>query len=158
MLRHKFGTTVISEIDFLGPLSARSGHPPLLALIGMVFLLSEVKIDRLDLSARDLSEWRFCQRCAHVEKEVIAKSFEACPKCDDEMWTDAGSAHEAIELKTVIAVTSEQKASIRDADDRQNKQYDRAMFPFYVESAIEQAWASVTASTRSWPDVSTAAS
>ena len=103
----------------------------------------QVQIDRLDLGARDLSAWRFCQRCAHVEKEVIAKGFEACPKCGDEMWTDAGSAHEAIELKTVIAVTSEQRASIRDSDDRQNQQYDRSMFPSYVESSIEQAWASV---------------
>lgn len=103
----------------------------------------EVKIDRLDLSARDLSEWRFCQKCAHVEKEVVAKSFEACPICGDEMWADSGSIHEAIELKSVVAVTSESKASIKDSDDRQNQQYDRAMSPSYAEDDIEQAWASV---------------
>ena len=103
----------------------------------------EVTIDRLDLGARDISEWRFCQKCAHVEKEVIAKGQSVCPKCGDDMWQDTGSTHEAVELKTVIAVTSEQKASIRDSDDRQNQQYDRAMFPSYSVSAVEQAWASV---------------
>jgi DEAD/DEAH box helicase domain-containing protein len=106
----------------------------------------EVKIDRLDLSARDLSDWRFCQKCAHVEKELNAKGREVCPKCGDEMWSDAGSVHSAIELKTVIAVTAEQNASIRDSDDRQNQKYDRAMFPSYTENAVEQAWASVNRS------------
>ena len=103
----------------------------------------EVEISRIDLSSKDLSTWRFCQRCSHAEREITAKAHVSCPKCADEMWADAGSRHESVELRAVIAVTSEQRAPIKDSDDRSQQQFDRAMFPFYTESAIEQAWASV---------------
>lgn len=103
----------------------------------------EVEVSRIDLSSKDLAIWRFCQRCSHAEREITAKAHTSCPKCTDEMWADAGSRHESVELRTVIAVTSEQRAPIKDSDDRSQQQFDRAMFPFYTESAIEQAWASV---------------
>ncbi len=103
----------------------------------------EVEISRIDLSSKDLSTWRFCQRCSHAEREITAKAHVSCPKCADEMWADAGSRHESVELRAVIAVTSEQRAPIKDSDDRSQQQFDRAMFPFYTESSIEQAWASV---------------
>ena len=102
----------------------------------------EVNIDRLDLTARDISEWRFCQKCSYVEKEVTAKAHSSCPKCQSDMWSDTGSVQEAIELKTVIAVTSESKAAIKDSDDRKKQQYDRAMFPAYSPADVEEAWAS----------------
>jgi len=100
----------------------------------------EVIIDRLDLNKQDLSTWRFCQNCSHVELQSTAQATDKCPRCSDDMWDDVGSAHETVELKTVIAVTPEQKAEIRDADDRQQKQYDRAMVPFYGTADIESSW------------------
>ena len=56
------------------------------------------------------------------------------------MWDDTGSSHETVELKTVVAVTSEQKAAIRDTDDRQQKQYDRTLVPFFSPDRIETSW------------------
>ncbi|MEP3431174.1 MAG: DEAD/DEAH box helicase [Roseibium sp.] len=100
----------------------------------------EVTIDRLDLNKQDLSSWRFCQNCSHVEKQATAKNSKSCPRCGDDMWDDSGSTHEAIELKTVIAVTKEQTAAIRDADDRQQKIYDRSMLPFYDPKDIGASW------------------
>ena len=85
----------------------------------------EVVIDRLDLNKRDLSTWRFCQNCSHFELQATVGAGTSCPRCGDDMWDDIGSAHETVELKTVIAVTKEQQAAIRDADDRQQKRYDR---------------------------------
>jgi DEAD/DEAH box helicase domain-containing protein len=100
----------------------------------------EVVIDRLDLNRQDLSKWRFCQACSHVELEATASEMSSCPRCGDDMWDDTGSAHETVELKTVIAVTKEQQAAIRDTDDRQQKQYDRTMVPFYGADQIETSW------------------
>jgi DEAD/DEAH box helicase domain-containing protein len=100
----------------------------------------EVVIDRLDLNKQDLSIWRFCQNCSHVELQATAEELTSCPRCNDDMWDDVGSVHETIELKTVIAVTKEQQAAIRDSDDRQQKQYDRSMVPFYGPDEIESSW------------------
>jgi DEAD/DEAH box helicase domain-containing protein len=100
----------------------------------------EVVIDRLDLNKQDLSKWRFCQSCSHVEMEVTASDSSTCPRCGDDMWDDTGSGHETVELKTVVAVTKEQQAAIRDSDDRQQKQYDRTMAPFYGPEQIDTSW------------------
>ena len=100
----------------------------------------EVVIDRLDLNKQDLSIWRFCQNCSHVESQAAADTATSCPRCGDDMWTDSGSAHETVELKTVVAVTKEQQAAIRDSDDRQQRQYDRTMVPFYGPGEIESSW------------------
>ena len=100
----------------------------------------EVVIDRLDLNTQDLSKWRFCQACSHVELEATATEVSSCPRCGDDMWDDTGSAHEIVELKTVIAVTKEQQAAIRDTDNRQRKQYDRTMVPFYGPDRIKTSW------------------
>ena len=100
----------------------------------------EVVIDRIDLHKQDLSTWRFCQNCSHVEPQATAEVVANCPRCGDDMWNDGGSSHDTVELKTVIAVTSEQQAAIRDTDDRQQKRYDRTMVPFYGPAEIESSW------------------
>lgn len=100
----------------------------------------EVKIDRIDLSKRDLSAWRFCQKCSHTEQEAMTQSAATCPKCGDEMWGDTGSRHPVIALRSVLAVTEEQKAAIQDSDDRNQRQHDRAIIPSYQEDAIGASW------------------
>jgi DEAD/DEAH box helicase domain-containing protein len=100
----------------------------------------EVRIDRIDLNQRDRSTWHFCQRCSHAEQEAMASTSIACPKCGDEMWGDTGSKHTVIELRSVLAVTQEQKAAIQDTDDRTQRQHDRAIIPFYKEEAIGVSW------------------
>ena len=100
----------------------------------------EVKIDRVDLNQRDTSQWRFCQRCSHAEQEAMSATTLTCPKCGDDMWADTGSLHTVVNLRSVLAVTQEQKAAIQDSDDRTQRQHDRIMMPAYGESAIGAAW------------------
>lgn len=109
---------------------------------GQTFYASgrEVEIERIDLTRRDQTTFRFCQNCSHVEPTATADTSPNCPRCGDEMWGDGGSAHDTIELKTVIAVTSEQQAAIRDADDRQQIRYDRGLIPFYSPADTETSW------------------
>ena len=56
------------------------------------------------------------------------------------MWSDTGSNHEVVHLKSVIAIDSEDKAAIRDSDQRQQQQFDRAMVPFYNPEEIRTSW------------------
>jgi DEAD/DEAH box helicase domain-containing protein len=101
----------------------------------------EVRIDRIDLRAKDLSEWRFCPSCSHTELEVTARAHPTCPKCRSPMWADGQSKSEAVELRTVIATTKESEATIKDSDDRQIRHYDRQIFPAYERDAILTAYA-----------------
>lgn len=100
----------------------------------------QMKINRLDINHQDIEKWRFCQSCSHVALERDAANQDACPRCGDEMWSDTGSVHECAKLNTVITVSSEQKASIRDADDRQQRRYDRSLVPFYGDEDVVASW------------------
>ncbi|MCA1412671.1 DEAD/DEAH box helicase [Bradyrhizobium sp. NBAIM20] len=110
--------------------------------LGQTFYASgrEVQIERIDLNKQDQTTFRFCQNCSHVEFTATAEASANCPRCGDEMWGDGGSTHNAIDLRTVIAVTSEQQAAIRDSDERQQKRYDRSLVPFYGPADIETSW------------------
>ncbi|WP_455269285.1 DEAD/DEAH box helicase [Rhizobium herbae] len=100
----------------------------------------EVRIDRIDMNQRDISTWRFCQSCSHAEQEAMIPATLHCPKCGDEMWGDSGSKHTVVQLRSVLAVTQEQKAAIQDSDDRTQRQHDRTIIPFYREDAIGTSW------------------
>lgn len=101
----------------------------------------QVTIDRIDLRSKDMAVWRFCPNCTHGELEATAASKPVCPRCTSPMWADAGSRADAVELRSVVATSSEQKAAIRDLDDRTSRQYDREVFPNYADEAIELAYA-----------------
>ena len=102
----------------------------------------QVEISRLDMSSEDLTRWRFCPTCSYVENTTINDSHENCPRCGDDMWADAGSVHDVVELKSVLAISSEEKATIRDSDQRTQVQFDRSMVPQYDAADISAAWLS----------------
>ena len=101
----------------------------------------EVTIDRIDLRSKDLSTWRFCPNCTHGELDATGGDRANCPRCDTPMWSDSGAQSEAVDLRSVVATSSEQKAAIRDIDERTRRQYDRQVFPNYGNDAIEVAYA-----------------
>lgn len=100
----------------------------------------QVEISRLDMTSEDISKWRFCQTCSHAENTAVETDKTECPKCGDDMWQDSGALHEVIELKSVLAISSEEKSAIRDSDQRTQVFFDRAMLPFYAEKDITAAW------------------
>jgi DEAD/DEAH box helicase domain-containing protein len=101
----------------------------------------QVTIDRIDLRSKDIAVWRFCPNCTHGELEATGAAKSSCPRCESPMWADSGSQSEAVELRSVVATSSEQKAAIRDLDDRTSRQYDREVFPNYAKDGIEVAYA-----------------
>lgn len=100
----------------------------------------QVRIERIEMTADDLEEWRFCQSCSYVTKQLEGAAYRACPRCGDEMWDDTGSDHSVITLKAVRSFSTEGAAAIRDQDQRQRQQFDRNLLPFYSASDIESAW------------------
>lgn len=101
----------------------------------------EVTIDRIDLRAKDLSEWRFCPVCSHAEAEQTAGTHAVCPRCSSPMWADIGGRAETVALRSVIATSTEQKSAIRDLDSRTTRHYDRSIFPSYGDEDVSYAYA-----------------
>jgi DEAD/DEAH box helicase domain-containing protein len=91
----------------------------------------QVKIDRIEIGKEDLDRWTFCPACSHVANRIEGAESRTCPQCGDEMWSDSGSAHDVVQLKSVISVNSEEKAAIRDGDQRDQRQFDRVLMPFH---------------------------
>ncbi|MCW8087665.1 DEAD/DEAH box helicase [Sabulicella glaciei] len=100
----------------------------------------QVQIDRIEMGKEDLTAWTFCPGCSHVAHRIEGTEARTCPKCGDEMWSDSGSEHNVVQLKSVIAVDSEEKAAIRDGDQRDQRQFDRALMPFHGPEDIATSW------------------
>ncbi len=101
----------------------------------------QVQIERIEIGKEDLSVWTFCQSCSYVAPRHEAGSTSGnCPKCGDNMWIDSGSDHTVVKLKSVIAASSEEKASIRDGDQRDQQLFDRELTPFHAEADVLSSW------------------
>ena len=100
----------------------------------------EVIINRLDLRVNDIKEWRFCQHCNYSEKNETGSEKTVCPKCNNGLWSDAGSCVQTVELKSVIANTDEKRATIRDLDGRLQRNYDTEIVPNYDQDQVEKAY------------------
>ncbi len=100
----------------------------------------QVQIDRIEIGKEDLSAWTFCPSCSHIARRIEGPESRTCPKCNDDMWSDTGAQHEVVQLKSVISVDSEEKAAIRDLDQRDQRQFDRVLIPFHEAADIAASW------------------
>lgn len=100
----------------------------------------QVQIERIEIGNEDLTPWTFCPSCSHVAGRIEGAEAQTCPRCGDEMWSDTGSQHDVVQLKSVISVDSEEKAAIRDGDQREQRQFDRVLVPFHEPEDIATSW------------------
>jgi DEAD/DEAH box helicase domain-containing protein len=100
----------------------------------------QVQIDRIEIGKEDLTRWTFCPACSYVAHRIEGAESRTCPQCGDEMWSDSGSEHDVVQLKSVISVNSEEKAAIRDGDQRDQRQFDRVLMPFHGSEDIATSW------------------
>lgn len=100
----------------------------------------QVQIDRIEIGKDDLTRWTFCPACSHVAGRIEGEDSRTCPVCGDEMWSDTGSEHDVVQLKSVISVDAEEKAAIRDGDQRDQRQFDRVLMPFHGPEDIASSW------------------
>lgn len=100
----------------------------------------QVQIERIEIGKEDLSAWTFCPSCSHLARKIDGPESRSCPKCSDDMWSDTGAQHEVVQLKSVISVGSEDKAAIRDLDQRDQRQFDRMLVPLHEPADIAASW------------------
>jgi DEAD/DEAH box helicase domain-containing protein len=100
----------------------------------------QVQIERIEIGKEDLTRWTFCPTCSHVAGRIEGAETRTCTQCGDEMWSDRGSEHDVVQLKSVIAIDSEEKAAIRDGDQRDQRQFDRVLMPFHGADDIAASW------------------
>lgn len=100
----------------------------------------QVEIERIEIGKEDLTPWTFCPACSHVASRAAGSDTSSCPGCGSDMWSDTGSHHDVVQLKSVISVNSEEKAAIRDGDQRDQRQFDRVLMPFHQPEDIVSSW------------------
>lgn len=101
-----------------------------------------VTIDQVDMVQDKPAEWRFCRSCSYAELESLSKALDACPRCGDAMWCDAGRVQKMMRLSKVYARTRESESRIGDdADDRDRRFFVRQALVDVDPAAIRQAWA-----------------
>ena len=100
----------------------------------------QVQIDRIEIGNEDLTPWTFCPACSHVANRIEGAETSTCPSCGSDMWSDSGSDHDVVQLRSVVSVDSEEKAVIRDGDQRDQRQFDRVLMPFHQPEDIISSW------------------
>jgi len=100
----------------------------------------QVRIERIEIGREDLTTWTFCPSCSLAAPRVEQEKVGSCPQCGSDMWSDTGSQHNVVQLKSVVSVGSEEKAVIRDLDQRDQRQFDRILMPFHEPDEIAASW------------------
>jgi len=101
-----------------------------------------VTIDQIDVSRDKPSRWRFCRSCSYAEEDLGGTVADACPRCGDGLWSDAGRIQQMLRLTKVFARTLESHSRIGDdADDRERHFYVRRALVDVAPEAVRQAWA-----------------
>lgn len=102
----------------------------------------KVTIDQVDVANDKPIAWRFCRSCSFADRDVMTVGQNACPRCGDTMWPDAGRVQKMLRLSKVYARTFESRSRISDdADDRDRRFFVRQALVDVSPDAIRQAWA-----------------
>ena len=137
------GDTVRDEdgllhVEYMRPASSAMSE----FALGQMFYANgrQVEIKRIEIGKGDLTSWTFCPACSHASSQIGEAKTSACPRCGDDMWSDTGSHHNVVSLKSVVSVDSEEKAAIRDEDQRVQRQFDRVLIPFHGPKHDAPSW------------------
>lgn len=102
----------------------------------------KVTIEQVDVVRDKPQKWRFCRSCSYSEADAPAVNTDACPRCGDTMWGDAGRVQTMLRLSKVYARTYDSFSRIGDdADDRDRKFFVRQALLDVPPGAVRQAWA-----------------
>jgi DEAD/DEAH box helicase domain-containing protein len=101
----------------------------------------KVVIDQVDVSRSEPESWRFCRQCTHSEPAVIGQLQEACPRCGDPHWSDAGRLRTMLRLKQVYAHSRDSESRISDdADDREKRFFTRQALVDHDPATVRKAY------------------
>ncbi|RLC66021.1 MAG: DEAD/DEAH box helicase, partial [Chloroflexi bacterium] len=80
----------------------------------------KVFVDQINMDVSEIEQWRFCNNCSHMEKEIGEISAESCPHCGSPMWADSAQRIQMLRMRQVFATSSDRRSRITDeSDDRE---------------------------------------
>ncbi|CAG9235010.1 DEAD/DEAH box helicase [Burkholderia vietnamiensis] len=102
----------------------------------------KVTIEQVDVGRDKPQHWRFCRACSYSEPVSSVVAIDACPRCGDTMWADAGRVQSMLRLTKVYARTYDSNSRIADdADQRERKFYVRQALLDVPPGSVQDAWA-----------------
>jgi DEAD/DEAH box helicase domain-containing protein len=100
----------------------------------------KITIEQVDISRDKPVQWRFCRSCSYAEPDSEPTATH-CPRCNDNMWADAGRVQTMLRLSKVYARTLDSVSRIGDdTDDRERHFYVRQALVDVAPGEIRQAW------------------
>jgi len=100
----------------------------------------KVKVDQINLSLSEIEEWRFCDKCSHMEL-VVGDTSSTCPSCGSVLWCDDGQKKRMIRMRQVMATTSDYTSRIQDdSDEREPEFFHKQILLDMDESSVESAF------------------
>ncbi len=101
----------------------------------------KVSISEIDLRSSELEEWRICDQCHHMEREVQAAEYQRCPRCGSAQWPDTGRKRSLIKMRQVVAVEKDDKSRIYDErEERTPTFFVRNLFVDVDPKEIRESW------------------
>jgi DEAD/DEAH box helicase domain-containing protein len=102
-----------------------------------------VQVDQIDLSGEEVLErWRFCDRCAYMERVVEEGSPKnSCPRCGSPTWSDQGQERTLVQHDEVRATTADRKSRIDDSSDgREQEFFETELLASFEPGDVETAY------------------
>jgi len=101
----------------------------------------KVKVDQVNLNLSEIEEWRFCDKCSHMELAVTGDTTATCPSCGSVLWSDDGQKKRMIRMRQVMATTADYKSRIQDdSDEREPEFFSKQLLLDMAESSVEAAF------------------
>ena len=101
----------------------------------------KVTIQEIDLRNSELEDWRICDSCHHMEREVSASQYVTCPRCGSALWQDTGRRQKLLRMRQVVAVEKDDRSRIYDErEERTPTFFVRNLFVDVDPAKITEAW------------------
>ncbi len=101
----------------------------------------QVTVKQVDLKLSSIEYWRFCPSCSHTELDASALVEESCPRCHDPMWSDSGQRAAMLQMRQVMANTSDRDSRIGDdSEDREPVFYTKQLLADFSRDHVETAF------------------
>ena len=102
------------------------------------------EISRIEMGAvdnADVTRWRFCSRCRHIE-EVRPEPSAHCPECQASDWQDLGRIRAMHRLQAVASTMDHYKSQTDDgSEEREKEKYQVEDFFSLDHTSHVMAWA-----------------
>lgn len=101
----------------------------------------KVRIDQIDVTASEVTEWRLCDKCSYAVPEATLEAVKTCPRCGSPMWADSARSRAMIRLSQVYATTPDRESRTFDeTETREPVFYNQHVLVDINQNNILDSW------------------